>query len=629
MFGNGVTVQEILQEVKECVMCDEPEAKKIKLDSPELDDSNAVKSSQRNTTKLNQCEIDVGITEYITQNEPIFGVLKQRFSDFQVHEISTDNSIVKLKTMDAPIKVKKVCDISVLDVSIQEELQKLHEGTSEEPVYITIQEMNKIQRKAIHDAIKSHFPKLDSNTIEKDQSKVIKVIHKTCQQISRSNWPADRPPYTYFVLYKENKDTMEAINIISSKLKINPSNFGYAGTKDRRAKTSQLVSVKKVYPEKLLGLNKSLRQISIGNILFKDKPLKLGDLKGNCFSILLREINSSQTKIEPVLQSVKQNGFINYFGMQRFGTSEVPTQSIGKALLLSQWQEAIDLVLKPKYEDKYFSECKKIWLETKDAAKAYQKLPPFKKSSIEGHLLTGLMKHSKNDLVNAFNSKPSSDLKYFSSLELQIPRNTRLMYVHSYQSNIWNKAVSYRFKEFGMKPIAGDLVFSSDIDGHSGTGAKVKILTEEDVELLKFSIYDVVLPLPGYDVIYPENKMIKEFYKELLEKDGLDIDNMKVKVKTYSLSGSYRKIIVRPNEFTWSFHQYKDPTESLIISDIDELNNVEMPPEQIDGQYKALKLHLTLPSSSYATMALREIMKCDTSSSFQKSLNSLSAVKSE
>ena len=34
------------------------------------------------------------------------------------------------------------------------------------------------------------------------------------------------------------------------------------------------------------------------------------------------------------------------------------------------------------------------------------------------------------------------------------------MYVHSYQSLIWNKGASKRVKQFGLKPIVGDLVIN-------------------------------------------------------------------------------------------------------------------------------------------------------------------------
>lgn len=43
----------------------------------------------------------------------------------------------------------------------------------------------------------------------------------------------------------------------------------------------------------------------------------------------------------------------------------------------------------------------------------------------------------------------------------------------------------------------------------------------------------------------------------------------------------------------------------------------------IDGKYLALKLEFTLQSSQYATMALREVLRCDTSKAFQEQLGHL------
>ena len=52
----------------------------------------------------------------------------------------------------------------------------------------------------------------------------------------------------------------------------------------------------------------------------------------------------------------------------------------------------------------------------------------------------------------------------------KIPRNTRLMYVHSYQSFVWNKVASWRIQELGLTPVVGDLVWkksSKDMRGLS------------------------------------------------------------------------------------------------------------------------------------------------------------------
>ena len=48
-------------------------------------------------------------------------------------------------------------------------------------------------------------------------------------------------------------------------------------------------------------------------------------------------------------------------------------------------------------------------------------------------------------------------------LSVQIPKNTRLMYVHSYQSYLWNRVVSRRIREHGLQLVAGDLVLKGEM----------------------------------------------------------------------------------------------------------------------------------------------------------------------
>ncbi len=79
-----------------------------------------------------------------------------------------------------------------------------------------------------------------------------------------------------------------------------------------------------------------------------DNGLKLGDLKGNRFTIVLRQVEGDDLMIEKSINSLKDFGFINYYGLQRFGTTEIATHEIGLNLLKNNFKEAINLILKPR-----------------------------------------------------------------------------------------------------------------------------------------------------------------------------------------------------------------------------------------------------------------------------------------
>ncbi|XP_062928239.1 pseudouridylate synthase 7 homolog [Mobula hypostoma] len=549
-------------------------------------------------------EQDVGIIKFVSTHEGFSGILKERYSDFVVHEINKEGKTVVLDDLSVPDDDDEESSddiFSVLSTQDKERLENLQLfKNKEDSVLIEVVEDTKEKRTVIHQAVKSLFPGLETKTEERDGKKFIVAYHvagKTALANPRKHsWPKNRGTYCHFVLYKENKDTMDAINVLSKFLRVKPNIFSYMGTKDKRAITVQEIAVVKITAQRLSHLNKCLMNFRLGNFSYKKYPLKLGELQGNHFTVVLRNITGSDLQVEHAMTSLRDIGFINYYGMQRFGTTAVPTYQVGKAILQNNWTEVIDLILKPRpgAERGYLVKCREEWAQTKDPEAALKKLPV--KRCVEGQLLRGLAKYGMKNIVSAFG---------------MIPRNNRLMYIHSYQSYVWNNIVSKRIEEYGLKAMPGDLVLKG------GTAVPIQ---ESDVQ--NYTIHDVVLPLPGFDVLYPKHKIGKA-YEEMMAADSLDINNMRHKIRDYSLSGAYRKIIIRPQNVTWEILVYDDKKIPLVQTDVEKLEGVPLPESSKDGKFKALKMDFSLPPSTYATMAIREVLKMDTSIKNQTQLNTV------
>ena len=148
---------------------------------------------------------------------------------------------------------------------------------------------NKEDRTRLHRLITASFDHLASATIREgtgDEEQVwIEVNHSSKGQerwnrgkrgtdVSYSKTGAgedgrlgqrDRPPpFIKFVLLKSNKDTLSAISLLAQLSRIHVSRFAYAGTKDRRAITTQWVTVQGVSANRIAGLNKRLLGMRCG-----------------------------------------------------------------------------------------------------------------------------------------------------------------------------------------------------------------------------------------------------------------------------------------------------------------------------------------------------------------------------
>jgi TruD family tRNA pseudouridine synthase len=123
----------------------------------------------------------------------------------------------------------------------------------------------------------------------------------------------------YATLVKENVNTLDAISIIAKMLKIDTSNITYAGLKDKDAITSQCIAIRNT----TTGAVKSLtsNEFFLKNIYIGKGVLHPGSLTGNTFTITLRGdvTDSDFEQVQKNVQTIEEEGFYNFFYLQRFG----------------------------------------------------------------------------------------------------------------------------------------------------------------------------------------------------------------------------------------------------------------------------------------------------------------------
>jgi tRNA pseudouridine13 synthase len=350
--------------------------------------------------------------------------------------------------------------------------------------------------------------------------------------------------------------------------------------------------------------------------------------------VTIRDVVASgdESQLSDAFLKLGKDGFVNYYGMQRFGTFSISTHAIGKEILLGNWEAACLLILSDQelvIPDS--KQARQVWESTKDAKQAAQLMP---RRCVAESVILRTLGESQKEGAEGWKSAD-----YFNAI-MKIPRNLRIMYGHAYQSYIWNCVTSRRLELFGKVVVVGDLVLD-DENSNGGTAAsadleeqaeefqedvrtdkyqRAKPITEEDIKSNKYSIFDVVSPTPGFDIKYPENPKIMEIYTQIMGNDGLDPLEMTRKVKEFSFSGSYRKIVSKPSNLEFCTRHYDSPTQQLLYTDLELLNlkrqgtviEDRILEDTHNGDKLAVIVKFQLDVSSYATMLLREVMRMDT-----------------
>ena len=284
--------------------------------------------------------------------------------------------------------------------------------------------------------------------------------------------------YRYFILWKKNMNTINAIKLIAKKFRISKKRIYFAGEKDKETVSEQYIAIE--------NLDEFKEEYNFGNVRLKyvgsfNDPLRISDIKYNYFKIVIRDVSKDEKERFLENLNIFKEYFFNYFDEQRFG-SRLNNHLIGKEIIKRNWEEAIKILLTDyKFERnleaiKARSWLKENWGNFKEALKYFPKY-----LDVEIAVLNSLI--LKKDYKKAFKS---------------IHKRLVKLFLHAYQSYIWNLSLSEFIRKNSRTYKEIDLKI-------------MKLIITDEIDKFKGKTW----PLIGYNINH-------EFIEEILKMEGID-----------------------------------------------------------------------------------------------------------
>lgn len=380
-------------------------------------------------------------------------------------------------------------------------------------------------------------------------------------------------------LIKKDWDTNHIIRDISRALAISQKRIGFAGTKDKRAVTTQRISIFDISETDLSQV--SIKDIQLRPLGLHKRAIVLGDLRSNIFKIIIRNIGLSYEELNSRMHAITSHisdagGVPNFFGIQRFGAIRPVTHLVGEALIHDSAKKAVMIYLGSSFKDET-EETKKVRnsiMSTQDFAKGLNEFPP--RLRYERTMMHYLIEHP-GDFAGAF-SVLSDGMKR--------------IFVHAYQSFIFNKIICARMSAnlpFN-KAMEGDIVCFKNADGLPDT-SKTQKVTAINLDgmnnLISKGRAFVTAPLFGYSTELASG-IPGQIESTIISELKLTHNHFKLpEIPQLASKGQRREILLNVKP------QYWIQEDSL---------NVEK---------QQITMEFTLAKGSYATTVLREYMKVE------------------
>jgi tRNA pseudouridine13 synthase len=385
-------------------------------------------------------------------------------------------------------------------------------------------------------------------------------------------------------------DTNGFAGALSDRLGISRERVSWAGTKDKRAVTTQLFSVDGVAPADLPDLPDAEVEV-VGRA---GRPILFGDLAGNAFEVTVRDPDAPENVgaitrelhafADPDGSPGADSGgptavaVPNYFGQQRFGSLRPVTHEVGLAAVRGDWRGAVRAYVGTpgEREPERTREARALVDAEMEATAPDWQAALERYPSHLGYERAMLYRLAEGDNAPA---------DFRAALETA-PTNLQRLFVNAAQSHAFNRIVSERLAR-GLpfsEPVVGDVVCFADADAPAGLvvpdADRTQRVTERRLQTVRRHCERgrafVTAPLVGTGT-------------DLAGGDPGDIERAVLE-----------EVGVSPGDFDLpgEFHSEGIRRAVLVGTDL----AVSRDP---------LTFGFELPRGSYATVLLREYLKCD------------------
>ena len=380
-----------------------------------------------------------------------------------------------------------------------------------------------------------------------------------------------------FLLVKvtaKNWETNDLIREFSKKLHISKKRISFAGTKDKRALTTQILCFYNISQDQIN--NVSIPDVEHRFLQQTSKRVHIGDLFGNKFTIIIRNVSSKiqNEDIEKLLHPLQSiHGFPNYFGVQRFGGIRPITHKVGRAMVSADFKQAVMIYLTEtsNFEGNDATIARKELAETNDFKQGFHNFP--KRLRFEKILMQHLTKNPE-DYAGALN---------------RLPNNLLTMFVYAFQSYLFNRMLSERIKQNLPlnEALLGDIILPVTQEGVSINPIFVSKNNQDKVnQQIQKGKALVSCVLAGAETEYADGEMGK-IQQRIIKEEQVDI----------------RDFIIPETPSASSYG-----THRAIISPLSDLS-ASLAKDELHQQHQKLTVSFSLRKGSYATSFLREIMK--------------------